>query len=40
VPGALDDPDEQPVEAEVVDRGAGEGDMPVVRRVEGTAEEP
>ena len=35
-----DDADEQPVEPEVVDRLAGERDVPVVRRVEGAAEDP
>ena len=40
VPGIGDDADEQPVEPEVVDRLAGESNVPVVRRVEGAAEDP
>ena len=40
VPRVGDDADEQAVEPEVVDRLAGERDVPVVRRVEGAAEDP
>ena len=35
-----DDTDEQPIEAEALDRLFGERDVAVVRRVEGTAEDP
>ena len=40
MPGVGDDADEQALEPEVVDRLAGERDVPVVRRVEGAAEDP
>ena len=39
VPGVGDDPHEQPVEPEMLDRLARERDMPVVGRVEGAAED-
>ena len=39
-PGSRDDADEQPVEPEMLDRLAREGDVAVVRRVEGAAEDP
>ena len=35
-----DDTDEQPIEAEVLDRLFGERNVAVVRRVEGTAQDP
>ena len=40
VPGVLDDEDEEPLEAEVLDRGPGERDVADVRRVEGAAQDP
>ena len=40
VPRVGDDADQQPVEPEVVDRLAGERDVPDVRRIEGATEDP
>jgi hypothetical protein len=37
VSGIHDDQDEEPIELEMLERGAGERDMAVVRRVEGAA---
>ena len=40
VAGIRDDQDEEPFEAELCERGTGEGDVTVVRRVERSAEDP